>query len=235
MTENKKKNLVVLTGAGISKESGIPTFRDSDGLWCGYNVEDVATGRAMRRNTKQVLEFFNDRRAELKTVEPNDAHKYLAKLEELFNVYILTQNIDNLHERAGSTHIVHLHGELTKASSMKDPDYVKEIGYDPINVGDLCPRGGQLRPFIVLFDEAVPLMSKAAAIASQADIFVVVGTSLVVYPAAGLVQYAPQHAPVYVVDPKANSLPKLRDGMTMIAKPATTGMKELYEILSAKK
>ena len=121
MTENKKKNLVVLTGAGISKESGIPTFRDSDGLWCGYNVEDVATGRAMRRNTKQVLEFFNDRRAELKTVEPNDAHKYLAKLEELFNVYILTQNIDNLHERAGSTHIVHLHGELTKASSMKDP------------------------------------------------------------------------------------------------------------------
>ena len=167
--ETPKPHLVVLTGAGISRESGIPTFRDSDGLWCGYRVEDVATADALQYNTKNVLDFLNDRRRELANVQPNPGHFWLAKLEEHFRVSVLTQNIDDLHERAGSSHIIHLHGELKKATSMINPDYIQDIGYGPIQIGDRCPHGGQLRPFVVLFGEPVPMMQDAACIAATAS------------------------------------------------------------------
>ncbi len=226
-----KKHIVVLTGAGISKESGIPTFRDSDGLWCNHRIEDVATGDAMRNNTEQVLDFFNKRRAELKDCQPNDAHKYLAKLEEFFDVDIITQNIDDLHERAGSTKVVHLHGELKKAGSMRDARYVKDIGYEPIHMGDKAPDGGQLRPFIVLFGEDVPELNRAIRITTEADIFIVIGTSLVVYPAASLLSFAPKDCKCFLVDPKAKDLPTSHFKITLISDVATKGVKELYDLL----
>lgn len=227
-----RRHLVVLTGAGISRESGIPTFRDSDGLWCNYRVEDVATANAMRHNTARVQEFFNARRSELKDVQPNAGHTWLVRLEEHYRVSILTQNIDDLHERAGSTNILHLHGELTKAASMTDPAYSAHIGYEPIQTGQLCPRGGQLRPYVVLFGEHVPMLDPAARTAAQADVMAIIGTSLAVYPAAGLVEYAPRGCPIYVVDPNADELCCSRPTAIPIALPATTGVEQLYRRLA---
>ncbi len=197
-----RKKIVVLTGAGVSADSGIETFRASDGLWAKHRIEDVCTPEALQRNPALVLDFYNERRRQLKEVEPNDGHYALAALEEHFNVKVVTQNVDNLHERAGSTDILHIHGELTKCRSMKDPSYVIEWEGD-VELGDLCPKGGQMRPHIVFFGEEVPLLSEAAKIMEGADIVIIAGTSLAVYPAAGLISYAPSYAEIYIVDPAA--------------------------------
>ena len=224
-----KKKLVVLTGAGISAESGLRTFRDSDGLWEGYNIEDVATPRAWKRNPQLVLDFYNFRRRDVAIALPNAAHIGLAKLEEDFDVQIITQNIDDLHERAGSTNVLHLHGEIFKMRSEKRMSPVHEIRND-INLGDLDEDGGQLRPHIVWFEEPVPMIEIAAITASEADIFVVVGTSLVVYPAAGLVNYAPTYAPKFIVDKKIPYISSLHN-VTTIEMPATEGVELLKEKL----
>ncbi len=200
-----KKKIVVLTGAGISAESGLKTFRDSNGLWEEYNIEEVATYSGWLRNPKLVLDFYNKRRSQLQGAEPNDAHIALAKLEEQYEVHIITQNVDDLHERGGSTNIVHLHGELTKVRSIKYPEFVYNIGYKDINIGDFCENGEQLRPHIVWFGEAVPLMEEVSKIVEQADYLLIIGTSLQVYPAAGLIHYAPGHCLIYLIDPKAES------------------------------
>ncbi|MBL7825773.1 MAG: NAD-dependent deacylase [Saprospiraceae bacterium] len=227
-----KKKIVVLTGAGISAESGIKTFRDSDGLWENHRVEDVATPEAWNRNPALVLEFYNQRRAQLLNVHPNDGHFGLAKLEQHFDVEVVTQNVDDLHERAGSTKVLHLHGELRKARSTGDERLV--YGWDEnLNIGDVCERGFQLRPHIVWFGEAVPMLEKAARLAARADLFLIVGTSLQVYPAAGLMRYAPADIPFYYVDPKPQitwdleSIPNLQ----VIAEPASTGVKRVAELL----
>lgn len=195
------KKLVVLTGAGISAESGIKTFRDTDGLWENYDVMDVASPEGWEKNMELVLKFYNERRAQLESVKPNAGHAGLVELEEFFDVHIITQNVDNLHEQAGSKNVLHLHGVLTQVRSTKYPNLISDIGYKSINKGDLCDKGFQLRPNIVWFGEAVPKMEEAAEIASKADVFVVVGSSLLVYPAAGLANYAPENTPVFVVDP----------------------------------
>lgn len=224
-----KKNLVVLSGAGISAESGLKTFRDSDGLWEGYDIEDVATPRAWRKNPQLVLEFYNYRRREVAKAQPNEAHKGLAELEDFFNVEIITQNIDDLHERAGSSKVLHLHGEIFKMCSDVDRSCVKEIRED-IRLGDVTESGHQYRPDIVWFEEPVPMMEKAGLIAMKADVFVVVGTSLQVYPAAGLLHYAPSFCDKFIIDkriPYISSMPQLR----VIEKPATEGVKELMNIL----
>jgi len=197
-----KMNLVMLTGAGVSADSGVETYRASDGLWAKHKIEDVCTPEALERNPKLVLDFYNERRRQLKTVKPNAGHIAAAQLEKYFNVEIITQNVDNLHERAGSTKVLHLHGELTKCRSMKDPSYICTRESD-VNLGDLCPSGGQLRPHIVFFGEPVPMIEPAAKIVSKANILIVAGTSLAVYPAAGLVRYAPSDAIIYVLDPAA--------------------------------
>ena len=196
----KFKKIVFLTGAGVSADSGLETFRASEGLWAKHKIEDVCTPEALERNPSLVFEFYNARRDQLKRVEPNSGHFAIAKLENFFDVEIITQNVDNLHERAGSARILHMHGELTKCRSMKDSSYICTVEGD-LNVGDLCPIGGQLRPHIVFFGEQVPLMERAIEIISTADIVVIAGTSLVVYPAAGLVRYAPKGAVIYVIDP----------------------------------
>ena len=201
------KKLVILTGAGMSSESGIKTFRDSGGLWEEYDVSEVATPEAWMRNRELVLRFYNERRRQLASSKPNDGHFGLASLEKNFDVHIITQNIDDLHERAGSTKILHLHGELTKARSTADPSLVYDIGYKDIISGDKCEKGSQLRPHIVWFGEAVPMMEEAADITSTADIFVVVGSSLNVYPAAGLIHYAPAKASLWLIDPKEVIVP----------------------------
>ena len=223
-----KKKLVVLTGAGISAESGLKTFRDSDGLWEGYDVTEVATPRAWRKDPKLVLEFYNMRRKNVAEAMPNEAHVGLAELEKDFDVHIITQNIDDLHERAGSTKILHLHGEIFKMRSEADESLVYDIRGD-INIGDTAEDGAQLRPYIVWFEEPVPLIEEAARITRTADIFVVVGTSLVVYPAAGLVNYAPVECPKFIVDKKVphSSLYNL----TAIEKPASEGVNDLKELL----
>ena len=195
------QHIVVLTGAGISAESGIKTFRDQGGLWEEYDVMEVASYEGWLKNKELVLRFYNERRQQLKTVKPNNGHIALAALEKHFKVSIITQNVDNLHERAGSKNILHLHGELTKARSTKDNDYIIDIKYKNIAIGDKCPKGGQIRPHIVWFGEAVPAMAEAVEIAARADIFVVIGTSLNVYPAASLINYAPPKAPLYLIDP----------------------------------
>jgi NAD-dependent deacetylase len=219
-----KKKLVVLTGAGISAESGLKTFRDSDGLWNGYNIEDVATPGAWRRNPQLVLEFYNMRRRDCALAQPNAAHKILAELEEDFDVQIITQNIDDLHERAGSTNILHLHGEIFKMRSEKNERLIQEIRGD-INYGDLATDGAQLRPHIVWFEEAVPMIEPAALLTKTADIFLVVGTSLAVYPAAGLVNYAPWPIPKFIVDKRVPG--SALYNLTAIEKPATEGMADL--------
>ncbi|HEX3009622.1 MAG TPA: NAD-dependent deacylase, partial [Bacteroidales bacterium] len=196
-----KKKLVVLTGAGISAESGLKTFRDMDGLWEQYDVMEVASIEGWFRNPQLILKFYNERRKQLETALPNAGHKGLVDLEKYFDVYIITQNVDNLHERAGSKNIVHLHGELTKVRSTTYEDDIQDIGYREIQWGDKCKRGAQLRPHIVWFGEAVPAIEEAAEITATADVFAVIGTSLNVYPAAGLISYVPKNAPVFLVDP----------------------------------
>ena len=223
-----KKKLVVLTGAGISAESGLKTFRDSDGLWNGYNIEDVATPRAWKKNKQLVLDFYNMRRRDVLKAEPNKAHIGLADLERDFDVEIITQNIDDLHERAGSTKVLHLHGEIFKMRSELNEELIYKIQKD-ILPGDIAEDGAQLRPHIVWFEEPVPMIEEAAAIASVADIFVVIGTSLVVYPAAGLINYAPYNIPKFIVDKNIpySSLYNVK----AIEKPATEGIGELISLL----
>jgi NAD-dependent deacetylase len=224
------KKLVVLTGAGISAESGIRTFRDMGGLWEEYDVMEVASPEAWYSNPELVQRFYNDRRKQLFTVEPNIGHIALAEVEKEFDVYIITQNVDNLHERAGSKKVLHLHGELTKARSTDDESLVYEIGNRDIKMGDKCERGSQLRPHIVWFGEDVPLIPVAARIVAQADIFAVVGTSLNVYPAAGLLNYAPRNIPIFLVDP--NDVPVYsRFDVTFIKAPASTGVAKMMELI----
>jgi len=224
-----QSHLVVLTGAGISAESGLRTFRDSDGLWEGYAIEDVATPRAWQRNPRLVLDFYNTRRRDVRAAKPNAAHLALAELENDYKVTVITQNVDDLHERAGSTNILHLHGEILKMRSDRDEKYIQEILGD-MEEGALAPDGGLLRPNIVWFEEPVPLIAEAAKITNTADVFLVVGTSLQVYPAAGLVDLVPRHAPVYVVDKKLPPMaphPRLH----LIEQPATIGMREVLAAL----
>ena len=219
----------MLTGAGISAESGLKTFRDSDGLWEGYNIEDVATPRAWRKNPQLVLDFYNMRRKNVAEANPNEAHIGLAELEEDFDVHIITQNIDDLHERAGSTKVLHLHGEIFKMRSEKSFSFVREIRGD-IMMGDCAEDGCQYRPHIVWFEEPVPLIEEAIPIVHGADIFAVVGTSLVVYPAAGLVNYAPLEIPKFIIDrriPYTSSVYNL----TEIELPATEGVKAMRTLL----
>lgn len=223
------KRIVVLSGAGVSAESGIKTFRDSDGLWENYRVEDVASIEGWYRNPKVVLEFYNARRKQLETAQSNEAHQIIAELERDFEVVVVTQNVDNLHERAGSTNIIHLHGELTKIRPEDRENDIRDIGYKELNLGDTDSRGVQLRPHIVWFGEAVPMIERAAKEVEKADILIIVGTSLAVYPAAGLVGYIRRGTPIYLIDPKEMSL--RYDKFAQIQKPATAGMKELKEIL----
>ena len=227
------KKLVILTGAGMSAESGIKTFRDTGGLWEEYDVTEVATPMAWWNNRDLVLRFYNERRRQLENVSPNDGHLGIAKLEKHFDVTVITQNVDNLHERAGSTRIVHLHGELTKARSTSDPSLIYEIGYKNINPGDKCEKGSQLRPHIVWFGEAVPMMDEAARITSEADIFVVVGSSLNVYPAAGLICYAPDRASLWLIDPNEVYVPVNRH-VEVIRETASKGVAVLAERLLTK-
>jgi len=220
-----KKKLVVLTGAGISAESGLRTFRDSDGLWEGYNIEDVATPRAWKRDPQLVLDFYNMRRKNVLEAEPNAAHIGLAELEVYFDVHIITQNIDDLHERGGSRKILHLHGEILKMRSEKTESLIYEIRSD-IQLGQLAEDGAQLRPHIVWFEEPVPMIEHAIHIMEQADIFAVIGTSLVVYPAAGLVNYAPPFIPKFVVDKKIPDIQPIHK-LIKIEAAATEGIHQL--------
>ncbi len=228
------KNLVFLTGAGMSAESGISTFRDSGGMWEQYDVQDVASIEGYIRNPKLVLDFYNARRNELKNVKPNAGHIGVAALEKDFNVTVVTQNVDNLHERAGSTHVIHLHGELTKACSTRspnDPRYIRKLKEgEEIHMGDKAGDGSQLRPFIVWFGESVPEIETAINYVQKADILVVIGTSLNVYPAAGLLYYAPDEAEVYLIDPKPVDAHTLRK-IHVIQKGASEGVKELTSLL----
>ena len=223
-----KKKLVVLTGAGISAESGLKTFRDSDGLWEGYDVYEVATPGAFAKNPQLVLDFYNMRRRDVAGAQPNAAHIGLAELEHNFDVTIITQNIDDLHERGGSTNVLHLHGEIFKMRSVTNKGLVTEIRGD-IHLGDLAADGGQLRPHIVWFEEAVPMIEKAIEVMEIAEIFVVIGTSLVVYPAAGLINYALPGIPKFIIDKyiPITQIPNL----VAIEKPATKGVKELKNLL----
>jgi NAD-dependent deacetylase len=224
-----KKKLVVLSGAGISAESGLKTFRDADGLWEGYDLNEVATATAWRRNPQLVLEFYNMRRQNVREAQPNEAHTTLAALEKDFDVVIVTQNIDDLHERAGSTNIIHLHGEIFKMRSEKNESLVYPIEGD-IQWGDRAEDGAQLRPHIVWFEEAVPMMEEAIRVTKTADVFLVIGTSLAVYPAAGLVNYAPWPVPKFIIDKKVPYTSALHN-LTAIEKSAGEGMRELMEVL----
>lgn len=234
------KKIVVLTGAGVSAESGVSTFRDSDGLWENHKVEDVASIEGWYRNPSLVLDFYNARRRQLADVRPNAAHLAIADLEKEYKVTVVTQNVDNLHERAGSTRIIHLHGELTKVRPENcccdrdgySDETVFDIGYDVINIGDMAPNGAQLRPHIVWFGEAVPKIEAAIDAVEAADILLIVGTSLQVYPAAGLYRYARMNTPIYIIDPK--DVP-VRDGrLTHIKDVATKGMEVFKNILKSK-
>lgn len=224
------KKLVVLTGAGISAESGIRTFRDMGGLWEEYDVMEVASPEAWHSNPELVLKFYNERRKQLATVKPNAGHIALAEAEKEFDVHIITQNVDNLHERAGSTKILHLHGELTKVRSSRHSELIYDIGYNDLKMGETCEKGAQLRPHIVWFGEAVPAISEAAQIAQQADIFAVVGTSLNVYPAAGLLDYAPKGIPIFLIDPNDVAVYSRFD-VTFIKAPASTGVPRMMEMI----
>lgn len=235
-----RKKIAVLTGAGVSAESGISTFRDSDGLWENHKVEDVASIEGWYRDRKVVLDFYNARRAQLAGVRPNAAHMAIASLESEYDVTVVTQNVDNLHERAGSTRIIHLHGELTKVrpeDRCNDLDGFSEetvfdIGYDAVHVGDMAPNGAQLRPHIVWFGEAVPKIDQAIDAVEAADIVLIVGTSLQVYPAAGLYRYAKMDSPIYIIDPK--DVPVRDSRITHIKDVATRGMETFINILKSK-
>jgi NAD-dependent deacetylase len=227
------KKIVVFTGAGMSQESGISTFRDSGGLWEQYRIEDVATPEAWGRDPELVLKFYNERRRQIINAKPNEGHKMLASLQEKFEVKIITQNIDDLHERAGSKSVVHLHGEILKSRSSVNPKLIYQLNKDKeIKIGDRCEKGSQLRPHIVWFGEDVPMMSEAIEITSLADIFVIIGTSLNVYPAAGLIQYAPRYCPKYLIDPGDFSTHLLGD-VTQIKETASTGIKSFIAALES--
>jgi NAD-dependent deacetylase len=227
-----KKKIVVLSGAGISAESGLATFRDSGGLWEGYKIEDVATPEAWRKNQELVLDFYNQRRKAALEAQPNAGHKALVKLEEKYEVVIVTQNVDDLHERAGSSCILHLHGELFKSRSTADEHLIYDIKGWELKPGDKCEKGSQLRPHIVWFGEMVPMMDKAMKEAMSADIFIVVGTSLQVYPAAGLLDYVPETSPKFIVDPNippVNNIPNIE----FIQEKAAAGLTKLCDRLLA--
>ncbi len=230
--KNIKKVLVISSGAGISKESGINTFRDADGLWENYPVMDVASADGFRRNPKLVHEFYNARRHALLSAQPNAAHRALVELEKDYNVYIITQNVDDLHERAGSKNVTHLHGELMKIRSVADPDYIESLDVEHL---DTTPetrgkRGDLMRPHIVFFQEPVPMIEEAVRIVEKADIFVVIGTSLIVYPAAGLIHYVRPGVPIYYIDPSPAPTPGIPN-LTVIPEPATKGMEILKNML----
>lgn len=226
------KKLVVLTGAGMSAESGIKTFRDADGLWEGHDVMEVASPEGWYKNPKLVLDFYNKRRQQLKEVTPNQGHFLLAELEQLFNVSIITQNVDNLHEKAGSTSILHLHGELTKVRSIHNENYILDWTSD-LNWGDTDPHGHQLRPHIVWFGEAVPAIEEAIPLVEEADYLVIIGTSMQVYPAAGLVHYAKPTTPIFYIDPKPATLYQLKNQLEIIPKGASEGVALLKDKLLA--
>jgi len=229
-----KQKVVILTGAGISAESGIKTFRDADGLWEGHDVMEVASPEGWAKNNELVLNFYNERRQQLKEVEPNAGHLALVELEAKYETIIITQNVDNLHERAGSTNIIHLHGELTKARSTQYPELVYEC-HDDINIGDNCNRGAQLRPHIVWFGEEVPMLQRAAQAIHDAHFVMIVGTSMQVYPAAGLVGYAPADAVIYYVDPKPSINYELnsRTELKVLAEVGSTGVRKVVDELMA--
>lgn len=228
---SKKPRLVVSTGAGISAESGIRTFRDADGLWEEYPVMDVASADGFRRNPALIHKFYNERRRQLASVRPNRAHEILHELEEHFDVCIITQNVDDLHERAGSSNVLHLHGELTKVRALDNPDLTFRLKYEEETTPDTRIGGHAVRPHIVFFQEAVPMFEPATELAAEADIFVIIGTSLVVYPAAALLHYVQRGTPVYYIDPHPSHVP---EGVTVIRKPATEGMADLAAILLKK-
>lgn len=222
-----KKRIVIFTGAGVSAESGIKTFRDSDGLWENYKIEEVATPEAWRKDKALVLEFYNARRRQVLSSFPNEAHRAIAKLQDKFDVRVITQNIDDLHERAGSLHVLHLHGEIMKSRSTLDPGLIYDIKGSELNIGEKCEKGSQLRPHIVWFGEMVPALPYAAEWISEADIFIVIGTSLVVYPAAGLLDYAPTDSEKYYIDPAADNI----FGFTIVKEKAGKGVPELVDRL----
>lgn len=226
-----KKKLIVLSGAGISAESGIQTFRDSDGLWEGHDVMEVATPEGFRKNPDLVLDFYNKRRRQLLTVNPNKAHFILAELENHFDVHIITQNVDDLHERAGSTNVLHLHGELLKVRSTQNPDYILDWKTD-LTLKNKDENGFSLRPHIVWFGEEVPALEDAVHLTAQADIFLVIGTSLQVYPAAGLVDFVPTNSKIYYIDPKPIKIPNLRNELIVFANTASKGMQMLKAALT---
>ncbi len=226
------KKIVILTGAGVSAESGIKTFRDSGGLWEEHRVEDVATFDAWERDPELVLKFYNERRKQLYECKPNAAHIALAELEKKFDVQIITQNVDDLHERGGSTKVLHLHGELKKSRSTMDETLVYPIEGWELKMGDCCEKGSQLRPHIVWFGEAVPNILKAAELSSKADIYMVIGTSLNVYPAAGLLGYVPPYVPKYLIDPNGNEVMGVNN-LTIIKEKAGKGVTELVKKLMA--
>lgn len=225
-----KPRLVVFTGAGISAESGIKTFRDSDGLWEEYNINDVATPQAWDKNRALVLDFYNKRRKQVLEAQPNKAHLALVALEKKYDVHIITQNIDDLHERAGSKKVLHLHGEIIKSRSTTDPSLIYKIKGMELNIGDKCERGSQLRPHIVWFGEQVPEMENAYIIADNAAILIVVGTSLAVYPAAGLINYTPKNIPKYLIDPSDVNVNSIQN-LTIIKEKASIGLSILAEEL----
>jgi len=228
---SEKKKIVFLTGAGVSAESGIKTFRDANGLWEGHDIYEVASPQGFESNPELVLDFYNQRRRQLREVQPNEGHKIIAKLEESYEVIVITQNVDDLHERAGSSNVLHLHGELRKVRSTEEESIVLER-FDDVNLGDFCPMGSQLRPHIVWFGEEVPLMDEAMDITQEADVFVVVGTSLEVYPAASLLHFVPKESPVFIIDPNRHS--DLNQGrINVISKGGSEGMKDLTEILTS--
>lgn len=225
-----KPKLVVLSGAGISAESGIPTFRDANGLWEGHDVMQVASPPGWESNPELVLEFYNQRRRAAISAQPNRGHEILVELEQWFDVTIVTQNIDNLHEKAGSSKVIHLHGELFKSRSTLDDHLVYEIDGWELKLGDLCKKGSQLRPHVVWFGEAVPMMDQAIATSSQAEVFIVVGTSLVVYPAAGLIDFVGPETPKYIVDPNMPSLSQIQN-LHLINKGGGEGLAEVMKLL----
>ena len=227
MQEQDKQHIVVLTGSGISADSGLQTFRDSGGLWEGYDINDVATPEAWKKDPETVLAFYNDRRKQAWNAEPNAAHKALADLEKQYQVTIITQNVDNLHENAGSTNVIHLHGELAKVRSENDPSLTEDIGGKKIELGDTAEDGRQLRPHVVWFGEPVPMMETAIEITTKADIFAVIGTSLSVYPAASLLQYVPGDADKYLVDPSIPSSHLIDKQWHTIAQKAKNGVPQM--------
>lgn len=225
------KKIVVLTGAGMSAESGLKTFRDADGLWEGHDVMEVASPQGWENNKKLVLEFYNQRRKQLLRSQPNKAHKLIASLEENYKVTIITQNVDNLHERAGSTNIIHLHGELLKVRSVNREDLIYLWEKD-LHLGDLADDGSQLRPNIVWFGEAVPMLDNAIEITKKADVLVIIGTSMQVYPAASLIHYIEASTPIYFIDPNPNISASSYDNLTIISEKAGTGIEKLVSMLS---